>query len=146
MLDARLFTQMNNQQAQGVLIHRTIIFDQEQRCLSIFTIFAFGQITPYSAACCFAQEHSPTLAAFGPARYAVPDLNSTGLQINIADSQGREFRGAQTGIQQSKDDGLIAFGGGAAHDELASIGGLDFAAVFTGLKPGFDLFFVNGSI
>jgi hypothetical protein len=143
MLDARLFTQMNNQQAQGVLIHWTIIFDQEQRCFSIFTIFALGQITPYGAARCFAQKHGPTLAAFGPARYAMPDLYSTGLQINIPDSQGREFRGAQTRIQQSKDDGLIAFGGGAAHDELASIGGLDLFAVFTGLEQGFNFFFAE---
>lgn len=58
-------------------------------------------------------------------------------------SGSREFRSTQTGIQQSKDDGLIAFGGGAAHDELAPIGRLNFFTVFTDFQEGFDFFFAE---
>jgi hypothetical protein len=85
-LDAGFFAQMTNQQAQGVLIHRTIIFHQEQWRFRIFTIFSFRQIPPHGATGCFAQEYGATFATFRAAHQAMPDLNSTSFQISIANS------------------------------------------------------------
>lgn len=141
MSDLGSFPQTPDQDAQAVAVKRTVTSADEERSLGIVPIFSGSQVTPDGFPSHFAQVGDPAFSTLCTSANPVPDIHLAGFQIHVLDGQRAKLGGAQTGIQQSQDNGLVTVGAGPAHDKCLAVIRLSFPRVDTGLDQLFDILF-----
>lgn len=135
------FTQSPDQDAQAVAVKRTVTGADEEGSLGVISIFPGGQVTPNGFAGNFTQVSDPAFSTFCTPANPVADIHLPGFQIHVLDGQRAKFGGAQTGVQQSQDNGLVAVSAGPAHDKRLPITCLSLPRVDAGLDQLFDILF-----
>lgn len=141
MSDLGSFPQTPDQDAQAVAVKRTVTGTDEEGSLGVISIFPGGQVAPDSFASNFTQVSDPAFSTLCTTTNPVADIHLTGFQIHVLDGQRAKFGGAQTGVQQGQDNGLIAVGAGPAHDKCFPVIRLSFPRVDAGLDQLFDILF-----
>lgn len=141
MSDLGSFPQTPDQDAQAVAVKRTVTSADEEGSLGVISIFSGSQVTPDGFPSHFAQVSDPAFSTLCTPTNPVADIHLAGFQIHILDGQRAKFGGAQTGIEQGQDYGLVAVGAGPAHDKCLPVIRLSLAGVDTGLDQVFDILF-----
>ena len=141
MSDLGPFTQSPDQDAQAVAVKWTVTGADEEGSLGVISIFPGGQVTPDSFASHFTQVSDPAFSTLCTSANPVADIHLAGFQIHVLDGQRAKLGGAQTGIQQGQDNGLVAVGAGPAHDKSLPVIRLSLPRVDAGLDQLFDILF-----
>lgn len=135
------FAQAPDQDAQAVAVKWAVTSADEEGSLGIIAIFPGGQVTPDGFTSNFTQVSDPAFSTLCPTTNPMPDIHLAGFQIHVLDGQRAKLGGAQTGIQQSQDNGLVTVGAGPAHDKCLPVIRLSFPRVDAGLDQLFDILF-----
>jgi hypothetical protein len=136
--------QTPHQDTQTVVVERSISLADEERRLQVVPFFSAGQVAPDGFSGNPPQVSDAPFAAFCTSTDPMPDIHFAGFHVHISNRQRTKLIRAQTGIQQSQDNGLVTVGAGPAHDKSLAVKRLGFTRIQAGFEQFFDVLLAKG--